>query len=265
APIPAAPLPAAPLPVAPLVVTQSPADSSTEPPVEPPAELPVEPPPEPPVEPPVEPSVEPPANSIEQPINLDLDPQIIEDSPVLQRWIKEVPDVRSDIRHDPSFRTRLRLGYVDSIGGGEESGVSIGVEDIFLGRTGLTANANYQTGFEGDWQTYGTDLRYYVLPLGSTVNVAPVVGYRSIQTNDYDAEGVNIGLRVLLVPSRTGAADLAFTQSWVQPGSESEVSLSTFTFAYALTQQLRLSTDLQFQTAAEDADQRMGIGLEWMF
>lgn len=242
-----APIPVA--PIAPIVVTQSPTESSVDPPVEPS----------------VDPPVESPVAPIDQPINLDLDPQIIEGSPVLQRWIEEVPDVRSDIRHDPSFRTRLRLGYVDSIGGAEESGVSIGVEDVFLGRTGLTVNANYQTGFEGDWQTYGADLRYYVLPLGSTVNVAPLAGYRSIQTNDYDVEGVNIGLRVLLVPSRTGAADLAFTQSWVQPGSESEVSLSTFTFAYALTQQLRLSTDLQLQTAAEDADQRVGIGLEWMF
>ncbi|HEY9651104.1 MAG TPA: hypothetical protein V6C95_10615, partial [Coleofasciculaceae cyanobacterium] len=42
---------------------------------------------------------------------LDLSPEIIENSPVLQRWLKEVPNVLDDIRNDPSFRTRLRLGY----------------------------------------------------------------------------------------------------------------------------------------------------------
>lgn len=41
---------------------------------------------------------------------IDFDPKLI-DSPVLQRWLKRVPDVLADIKRDPSFRTRLRLGY----------------------------------------------------------------------------------------------------------------------------------------------------------
>ena len=32
--------------------------------------------------------------------DLDLSPEIIENSPVLQRWLKEVPNVLEDIRND---------------------------------------------------------------------------------------------------------------------------------------------------------------------
>lgn len=35
----------------------------------------------------------------------------IENSPVLQRWQRQVPNVLEDIKNDPSFRTRWRLGY----------------------------------------------------------------------------------------------------------------------------------------------------------
>ncbi|MEL6882573.1 MAG: hypothetical protein AAFP09_18765, partial [Cyanobacteria bacterium J06607_10] len=38
--------------------------------------------------------------------SLNLPPDVVEQSPVLQRWLNEVPDVADDIRHDPSFATR---------------------------------------------------------------------------------------------------------------------------------------------------------------
>lgn len=196
---------------------------------------------------------------------LDLDSEIIEDSPVLQRWLEEVPDVQAEIRNDPSFRTRLRLGYTQFSGDDDISGLSVGIEDVFIDRTGLTLSADYQTGFEADRSNYGADVRYYVLPLGSYVNVAPVVGYRSIETEEIDADGVNVGMRFLLVPSRTGAADLSFTQSWVALGTDSQVSLSTFSAAYAFTNNLRLSTNLQLQTDSDEQDSQLGVGLEWMF
>lgn len=195
---------------------------------------------------------------------LDLDPAIIEDSPVLQRWLEEVPDVQAEIRNDPSFRTRLRVGYSQFLGD-DAAGVSVGIEDVFIDRTGFTLSADYQTAFEEDQSIYGADLRYYVLPLGSSVNIASVVGYRSIETEDIDTDGVNVGMRFLLVPSRTGAADLSFTQSWVALGTDSQVSLSTFTVAYALTQQLRLSTNFQLQSDSDEQDSQVGVGLEWMF
>jgi hypothetical protein len=198
-------------------------------------------------------------------VPLDLDPALIESSPVLQRWLKQVPNVLTEIKRDPSFRTRLRLGYSQFPSTRQSGGLHLGIEDVFVGRSGLTLSADYQTAFNGTREAWGADLRYYVRPLGSVINVAPVVGYRSLETTHYTTDGVHVGLRLLLVPSRTGAADLALTQSWVAPGSEAEVGLTTLSFGYALTHNLRLSTDLQKQNSRFRSDSRVGIGLEWMF
>jgi hypothetical protein len=194
--------------------------------------------------------------------DLDLSPEIIENSPVLQRWQRQVPNVLEEIRHDPSFRTRLRLGYshFPSTGGG----FNVGVEDVFLSRTGLTVSGDYHRSFNGKRESYGADLRYYVLPLGSYVNFAPQVGYRNLTTGKFSTDGVNVGARLMLALSRTGAADVSLTQSFVSPGSSEEVGITTLSVGYAVTQNLRLSTDIQKQNSKEDKDSRVGIVLEWM-
>ena len=203
-----------------------------------------------------------PASRTEQ--SIDLDPSIIENSPVLQRWLNEVPDVRSQIRSDPSFRTRLRLLYSQYPASEQAAGVLVGVEDVFLGRSPLTISAQYQTAFDRPIESYGADLHYYVLPLGSNVNLAPIVGYRHIETVDDTTDGVNVGVRLILALSRTGAADVVLSQSWVAPGSESEVGLTTLSMGYAVTPNLRVSADVQQQNAPQRKDSRVGIGLEWM-
>jgi hypothetical protein len=146
----------------------------------------------------------------------------------------------------------------------EESGFQVGIEDVFLGDTGLTLNADYQGTFEGDRELYGADLRYYVLPLGSVVNLAPVVGYRRLNLDSDAFDGLHAGLRAVLALSRTGAADLALTQSWIEPGSDAEVGLTTLSVGYAVSDRLRLSTDIQAQNSTQGKDTRFGIGLEWM-
>jgi len=194
--------------------------------------------------------------------DLNLDPGLVDESPVLQRWLEDPPDVLEDIRYDPAFRTRLRIAYVEI---DDESGISISAEDIFLGDTGLTLNADYVDTFEGNRHSWGMSLRYYTLPLGNRVNISPLLGYRDLETPEYSVDGVEIGLRLVIVPSRTGAADLSLSQSWVNPGSNTEeTSLSTFTAGYALTQDLRLSSDIQIQLTPEQQDTRFGIGLELM-
>lgn len=195
--------------------------------------------------------------------SLELDPKLIESSPTLRRWLRQVPDVLQEIQTDPSFRTRLRLGYSQFPSSDDADGLHVGVEDVFLGRSRLTLSADYQTAFEGDRSAWGADLRYYALPLGSYVNVAPVLGYRHLETSRYTTDGVHLGVRLLLVPSRTGAADIAFSQTWVAPGGD-EVKLTTLSFGYAVTRQLRLSTDFQWQRSGDRRDDRIGIGLEWM-
>lgn len=203
--------------------------------------------------------------SANPPPAIDLAPELIQQSPVLQRWLKQVPDVLSEIRRDPSFRSRFRLGYSQFPSTDDASGWSIGVEDALIGRTGLTVSADYQATFRGDRSAWGTDLRYYIRPLGSRINVAPVLGYRHLETAQYSTSGVNVGARLLLVPSRTGAADIALTQSWVNPAGEEEVGLTTLSVGYALTPNLRLSTDIQKQNSRQRKDSRVGIVLEWMF
>ena len=195
---------------------------------------------------------------------LDLSPEIIENSPVLQRWLRQVPNVLEEIRNEPSFRTRLRLGYSQFPSTGQAAGFNVGVEDIFISRTGLTVSGDYQRSFNGDRESFGADLRYYVLPLGSYINVAPQVGYRNLTTGNFSTDGVNVGARLMLALSRTGAADASLTQSFVSPGSNDEVGITTLSFGYAVTANLRLSTDIQKQNSREEKDSRVGIVLEWM-
>jgi hypothetical protein len=195
----------------------------------------------------------------------DLDPTQIESSPTLQRWLKQVPNVLDEIKRDPSFRTRLRLGYAYFPSTDKASGWSVGLEDLLIGRSQLTLSADYQAAFNGQRKAWGTDLRYYVRPLGSQINLAPVIGYRHLETPRSTTDGLNVGLRLLLVPSRTGAADISLTQSWVAPRSDAEVGLTTLSVGYALTRHLRLSTDLQKQNSRQRKDSRVGISIEWMF
>lgn len=197
--------------------------------------------------------------------HLNLDPAIIDSSPVLQRWLEEIPNIQSEIRHDPSFRTRLRLGYSHFPSHDEESGFHVGLEDVFVGRTGITFSADYQSTFDSDLRAYGADMRYYILPLGNYVNLAPVLGYRHIDSGNQTTDGIHLGARLMLALSRTGAADISLTHTWTAPGTEEEVGTTTLSFGYAITHHLRLATDLQRQGSKQGEDRRLGISLEWLF
>ncbi|MEB3290696.1 MAG: hypothetical protein VKI82_12330 [Leptolyngbya sp.] len=233
------------------------------------AELPFTPEP-----PPAEPSPDPAAN-LDPDVNasipeaeigpLDLDPQIIEDGPVLQQWLEEVPDIAEEIRHSPSFRTRLRVGYANFPSNGEISGFQVGVEDVFVWPgTGLTASADFSRSGNGQREAYGAEARYYVLPLGGYVNVAPTLGYRSVSAPGYNTDGLDLGLRLMIIPSRGGAADLALSQHWVAPGTDREVGLTRINLGYAVTSQLRIGSDLEFQNSRFGQESRWGVGLEWL-
>ena len=196
---------------------------------------------------------------------LDIPERVLEQSPTLQRWLEEVPDVLEEIRHDPSFKTRLRLGFTTFPSTDDAAGINLGVEDIFIDRTGLTISADYQTAFNGDRSAFGTDLHYFLLPLGNYVNIAPLVGYRYVQSNDFNTDGLHLGLRLMLAFSRTGAGDISLSQSFISPGSSEEVGITSLSVGYAITSILRLSTDLEWQNSIEDNDSRVGINLELLF
>lgn len=201
-----------------------------------------------------------------EPLNsqsVDLSPEIIEGSPVLQRWLQEVPNVLEEIRNDPSFRTRVRVGYAQVTSSDDGSGVNVGVEDLFIGGTGLTVSGDYFAG-SGGFSGGGAQLRYYVLPLGGYFNLAPVVGYRHIEGESYSTSGVELGGRAMLVLSRTGGADLSLGYSVVGVGGDQTVGLGTLAVGYAVTPQFRLSTDIRRHDADGDNDTRFGIAIEWM-
>jgi hypothetical protein len=196
---------------------------------------------------------------------LDLPPGVIESSPVLRQWLERTPDIAAEIANDPSFRTRLRLGYAQFPSSGNIGGFSAGVEDVFVWPgTGLTVSGDYARSWNGDRESYGAEARYYVFPLGGYVNFAPVVGYRQLSTPRYSSSGVNVGMRLMIIPSRGGGADVAISQTWVAPGTDDEVGLTGASVGYAVTNRLRLSTDLQFQNSRFGQDSRLGINLEWL-
>ncbi|MCZ8039603.1 MAG: hypothetical protein DWQ51_06860 [Microcystis wesenbergii TW10] len=195
---------------------------------------------------------------------LDLDPKIRQESPVLERWLEKIPDIAEEIRRDPSFRTRIRLGYAEFPSTDNSSGVILGVEDVFFGQTSLTLSGDYQTAFNGKRTAIGANLQYYLLPLGDYVNLAPMVGYRYIQTGNYSTDGLNLGLKLKLALSRTGAADITVSQSFISPGGANEVGLTTLSVGYAITSNLRLAADIQAQNSRARKDSSVGILLEWL-
>lgn len=195
---------------------------------------------------------------------LDIPDRVIQESPTLQRWLKEVPDVLEDIRYDPSFRTRLRFGFTTFPSTDNAAGINLGIEDIFIAGTGLTVSADYQFAFNGNRNAVGADLHYFLLPLGNYINIAPLVGYRYVQSNDFNTDGLHVGLRLMLAFSRTGAGDISLSQSLISPGGNEEVGITSLTVGYGVTSKLRLSTDLEWQNSIEDNDSRAGVNLEFL-
>ncbi len=196
--------------------------------------------------------------------SIDLSPEIINGSPVLQKWLKNIPDVMSDIQTDPSFRTRVKVGYSQYPSTGQSGGYHLAIDDVFIGRSGLSASANYNSVSNGNRNAYGADAQYYLLPLGGYLNITPLVGFRHLETDRYRRDGLNLGLKLMVIPARGGGGDIAISQSWVGLGGSDETGLTTLSVGYALTHNLRLSTDIQQQNAKENYDSRIGFGIEWM-
>lgn len=198
---------------------------------------------------------------------LDLPRDIIENSPVIQKWLKEIPDVAGEIRHKPSFSTLLRLGYSQFPSSHHAGGFSFALEDLFIANTPLTVNAQYSRNFDGanrkqKRQTAGGSLQYYLLPLGDYVNVAPIVGYKYIKTGDYATGGLNLGVKLKLALSPGGGSDISVTQSFLSPTSSQEVGMTEITAGYAITKSMRLFSGISWQNSIKQADSQVTVGLE---
>jgi len=194
---------------------------------------------------------------------LDLDPALIEKSPVLQRWGTEVPDLLEEIRSDPSFKTQFQFGYVQYPSSHNIGGWQVGIEDIFFGKSGITASFGYSKSFNHDRAHVKSDISYFLFPLGHYFNLAPVMGYHHLKTETYTEDGLNLGLQLRWVLSRTGAADIRLTQSFISPTAETEVGLTNLTVGYSITKQLRLGVEIEKQNARQGKDSRVGILTQW--
>jgi len=193
---------------------------------------------------------------------LDLPPEIQENSPVLQRWLQKTPNVLEEIKQQPRFSSRYRFGYSQYSGDSGGGGWFIGVEDKGINRGRLTFSANYQDSISGDFVSLGAQVQYYLLPLGKNVNIAPVLGYRYLQIGDYTTSGPNIGARLVLVLSSRGAADIFVTQSFILGGDGGNMGITTVSVGYALSHNIRLSTDIEQQNSNLVKDTRWGILIE---
>lgn len=191
--------------------------------------------------------------------DLDLPPGLLQGSPVLRRWLEKPPNLQQDIRRDPSFPTRIQVGVIRSQQD-RNFGVQVGVEDVFVGRSGLSFSSLYQQ--ISDNNRFQVNARYYLLPLGSRLNLAPQVGYGFAHLDDRSSSGLDLGYKAILVLSR-GSADLSFGQSWTQPGSKDQTRLTRLGASYAVTRNLRLATDFQWQRTGDHTDRRVGVFLEW--
>lgn len=199
----------------------------------------------------------------------DLDPEIIKNSPVIQEWIREIPDVGAKIRHQPSFPTLFRWGYSQFPSNNHAGGFFIGVEDIFLANTPLTFSANYSSDLSdnprGERLSVGGSLQYYLLPLGNYVNIAPLVGYKYIATNGYHSDGVNVGVKLKFALSPQGAADISLIQSFVAPTTDDEVGITEIRAGYAINENIRLSSGISWQNSIKQEDSQLRLGLEFIF
>ena len=91
-----------------------------------------------------------------------------------------------------------------------------------------------------------------------------MVGYRSISTNNYSEDGVNIGGKIIFPLSRSGAADLSFSQTFISPVDDDEVGVTNVSFGYAITKQIRLATEIEKQNSRVKKDSQFSIIIEWM-
>lgn len=201
----------------------------------------------------------------ENQIPLDIPEQIIEESPTLQKWLPETPNILEDIKHDPSFRSRLTLGFSLISTDEDLGGIKIAVEDVFIKRTGLTFSSDLQTSFNGDFINTGAELNYFLFPLGGFVNLAPLVGYRYFQEDDFNSGGINLGLRLAISLSRTGAADINITQSFISPQDSQEVGLFSISVGYAITSKKRLATEWKRLNSQENNNNIFTIGIQQLF
>ncbi len=187
---------------------------------------------------------------------LGLDSQVIEQSPVLRRWLVSPPNVLEEIRTLIARPTRIQVGYV------ARNQWFLGVDDLYLGsQVSLSGEYDHWQLPTAELQQFSAALRYFLAQPGSRLNLAPQAGYRTISATGTDPiQGLEIGATAVVVLAPQ-TADLSLDYRWL-PGSRAATTLS-LTTAYALSRDFRLATRYRWQNNAFVKDFQVGLVLEW--
>ncbi|MEM9569059.1 MAG: hypothetical protein AAF974_12210 [Cyanobacteria bacterium P01_E01_bin.34] len=181
---------------------------------------------------------------------------VLDDSPVWERWRDDLPNVLDDIRNTPALPPRVRLGLASN------REWQVGAEDITLYDRAFM-RGHYRAAFdEQSDEEYGVDVGYYLFPRGNHFNVSPLLGFRHLDLGDRINDGVNVGLvgTIALAP---GTADLAVSYSLLDPFAEDEATLGSVTAAYHLTRRLRLASQVNWRHSVGADDIAVGVFFEF--
>ncbi len=193
-------------------------------------------------------------------VDLQLDQSLIRSSPVLRRWLQRPPDLLQEIDNTPAVPTRLQLtvSTVPSRGGDTEWGASL--QDLYVAGSRVSLSTEYAQSFVSQNRQWGAHARVYLFPLGSQLNVAPVVGYRHLVIDGLTFQGPEVGTRFVLASPQ--AADISLLQSFVLNYAGPPVGRTVLSLGYALSPLIRISALIQWQNSLVRQDTTYGIGLE---
>lgn len=192
--------------------------------------------------------------------DLQLDQEVVRKSPVLSRWLVQTPNLLEEIDRTPAFPTSLRVTVAMVPSRQADVEWTTALQDIFLADTALTISTEYGQSFSTENRQWGGNLRYYLLPLGSHLNVAPVVGYRSVVVDGLTFQGTEVGTRLVIAAPQ--AADISLLQTFVLSDQGSTVGRTQLSFGYALSTNIRLSAQLLWQNSLVRRDIAYGLSLE---
>jgi hypothetical protein len=186
-----------------------------------------------------------------QPLELNLPPAMVEESSLLQSWPIAIPDLREQIKNEPIFSPRIGVSLSD-----DQLGVNF--RRVNVPGTRWIIEGNYDSINEG------VSLDYYSRGLGHRLNIAPTIGYDSIEIEDRSRSGMSLGVKVLLFGAGDGG-DGSISHRFVNPGEGSkEMGITSLSFGYALTPGMRLATDFNFYRTIKHQEDQFKLNLEFL-
>ncbi len=196
--------------------------------------------------------------------DLNLEQDLLQRSPVLKRWLDSPPNVLNDIENTPAFPTKFKIGVANVPSRENDYELALGAEDIFLGKSGFTLSAEYRQSLNQNIHNtnlWGGNIRYYLVPLGSYVNLAPQVGYTSLRLEGAEFQGPALGGKLVFALAQT--ADVTLTETVILPSQGPTVGRTQLSFGYALSPAMRVSADIDFINAPTRQDTSFGINIEF--